>query len=95
MGRFLDRHNSNTRSAATQNISDIMIALKKLDESREIPKFAALQYDRIPKMEPEDCNIAFIAQRMTKMETTIGIFESLLAVLRIDLLQVEGEKKNM
>ena len=93
LGKFQDRHNSSSRSAASQHIADILSSLKKLDESSEMPKFAALQYERIPKMEPEDCNIAYMAQRITKMESVMQSFETLLTELRVGLSQVEEDGK--
>lgn len=85
LGRFRERNNSDKRAASSQHVADILYALRKLDELSILPQVAALHYERLPKVEPEECNVAFIAQRLLKLENVVDKYEGLLAELRMDL----------
>ena len=96
LGRYRDRNNSDNRAASSQHVTDILTALRKLDEISQLPTIAALNYDRIPKVEPEECNVAFMAQRLQKLENVIQNYDERIADLRTDIsrVQLDVQKKS-
>lgn len=90
LGRFRERNNSDNRAASSQHVADILLALRKLDESSILPRVAALHYDRLPRVEPEECNVAFMAQRLLKLENIVEKYEEMLAELRMDLSHMQS-----
>lgn len=68
-----DRRSSSTRAAHEAMLDDIFGMLDLLDTNEHLSKttFVAANLELLPKVGPEDLNLAEIADRQSRMETTI------------------------
>ena len=72
------RRDGPNRTAVEADMYDLMDALEKLDQLKDFqPKFAALDWEKVPKISPEEaCNTASIAARLSTVEGLLKLLQT-------------------
>ena len=71
IGSIVSRNNSRTRPQTDANAADIIDAMKLLYQHSAIPMFAASATDKLPLRLPEELNLVYISERLSKVKEMI------------------------
>ena len=94
LGPLIERRDSDKRSCSEANLGDISEALIKLDSEQKFPIFVAKNLDKIPDRQPDDLNILFLVERISKLEKKISDHEDNLSQYGIDILKMKDDIHN-
>ena len=89
---YQPRKSTAKRSCSSANIDDILKALNKLDNDDKLPKFVAFNLSRVPNRQPEELNLLYIVERLTKVENKLKQHDDTLSSHAVTLMQLKDKK---
>ena len=79
LNSYIERKSSENRTCDDANLNDIFEALVKLDLTQNLPDFVAKDFSRIPERSPEELNLTYILDRISRLEKAVRISDNIVA----------------
>lgn len=76
---YVERKSTDKRTSAEANFYDIINAINNLDADDNVPQFAAVNLNKIPKFIPEELNTLSIINRLNFLENKFQVNSDILA----------------
>ena len=94
LGEYHNRIGSNNRPAIAAHIEDILEGIKSLDIADKLPDVVARNLDRVPDRQPEELNLLFVIERLSKIEKNYKVQNDAMAAMALKMidLQMDNDK---
>ena len=79
LGAMPVRRKVRGNSAIEANVNDILSAMVRVDEANAMPTFVAINLQNLPKLMPEEMNAISLAERVSALESRMGMLEGRVA----------------
>ena len=90
---FQNRITTETRTASSANIDDIMEAIIHLDAKGKLPDVVAKDIGRLPDRQPEELNKLYIIKELAELKKAKQNHEDVLSDIKIDVLKLQDDAK--
>ena len=88
---LINRQTSAKRSEAEANTSDILDALRKVEEEDKLPVFVAKIVKRLPSSHPEELNVMSLLNRVKQLENTVSVQSDSLVDYDTRILELKSD----